>query len=187
MYIFCIIMIAIASILLILAVLVQSPKSGMAANFGAANQTMGVRQTTDFLEKFTWAMIAAIVFFSLLAATAAPAIEEAEDSSNLIEQTVAAAQESLNAEANTAEATLAGETDITVGAEDTTATIELNDANAVVEQGVETAEPIVAEGVETAEAIVAESVEAAEAIAAESVEAAEAAMAQSMDAAMGGM
>ena len=66
MYTFCIIMIAIASILLILAVLVQSPKSGMAANFGAANQTMGVRQTTDFLETFTWAMIAAVVFFSLL-------------------------------------------------------------------------------------------------------------------------
>lgn len=66
MYTFCIIMIAIASILLILAVLVQSPKSGMAANFGAANQTMGVRQTADFLEKFTWAMIAAVVFFTLL-------------------------------------------------------------------------------------------------------------------------
>ena len=66
MFNFCIIMIVIASILLILAVLVQSPKSGMAANFGAANQTMGVRQTTDFLEKFTWAMIAAVVFFSLL-------------------------------------------------------------------------------------------------------------------------
>lgn len=72
MYTFCIIMIAIASILLILAVLVQSPKSGMAANFGAANQTMGVRQTTDFLEKFTWAMVAAIVFFSLLSVTAMP-------------------------------------------------------------------------------------------------------------------
>lgn len=70
MYTFCIIMIAIASILLILAVLVQSPKSGMAANFGAANQTMGVRQTTDFLEKFTWAMIAAVVFFSLLSVVA---------------------------------------------------------------------------------------------------------------------
>ena len=66
MYTFCIVMICIASILLILAVLVQSPKSGMAANFGAANQTMGVRQTTDFLEKFTWAMVAAIVFFSIL-------------------------------------------------------------------------------------------------------------------------
>ena len=70
MYTFCIIMIVIASILLILAVLVQSPKSGMAANFGAANQTMGVRQTSDFLEKFTWAMIAAVVFFTLLSVVA---------------------------------------------------------------------------------------------------------------------
>ena len=72
MYTFCIVMIIIASILLILAVLVQSPKSGMAANFGAANQTMGVRQTTNFLEKFTWAMIACIVFFALLSVVSMP-------------------------------------------------------------------------------------------------------------------
>ena len=71
-------MIIIASILLILAVLVQSPKSGMAANFGAANQTMGVRQTTDFLEKFTWAMVAAVVFFTLLSVVALPSQETAE-------------------------------------------------------------------------------------------------------------
>ena len=87
MYTFCIIMICIASILLILAVLVQSPKSGMAANFGAANQTMGVRQTTDFLEKFTWAMIAAIVLFSLLAATASSSKSEGEAKSVLDEVT----------------------------------------------------------------------------------------------------
>mgnify|MGYP003290977729 CR=1 FL=1 len=79
MYTFSIIMIVIASILLILAVLVQSPKSGMAANFGAANQTMGVRQTTDFLEKFTWAMIAAIVFFTLLSVVALPKSEKANE------------------------------------------------------------------------------------------------------------
>ena len=79
MYTFSIIMIIIASILLILAVLVQSPKSGMAANFGAANQTMGVRQTTDFLEKFTWAMIAAIVFFTLLSVVALPKSEKANE------------------------------------------------------------------------------------------------------------
>ena len=47
MYIFFIVLILIASILLILAVLAQSPKSGMAANFGASNQVMGVRQTSD--------------------------------------------------------------------------------------------------------------------------------------------
>ena len=79
MYTFSIIMIVIASILLILAVLVQSPKSGMAANFGAANQTMGVRQTTDFLEKFTWAMIAAIVFFTLLSVIALPKSDKATE------------------------------------------------------------------------------------------------------------
>ena len=72
MYTCSIVMIVIASILLILAVLVQSPKSGMAANFGAANQTMGVRQTTNFLEKFTWAMIACIVFFALLSVVSMP-------------------------------------------------------------------------------------------------------------------
>ena len=95
MYTFCIIMIVIASILLILAVLVQSPKSGMAANFGAANQTMGVRQTTNFLEKFTWAMVAAVVFFSVLSVIALP-----KSSNNTVtagaEQAVAGAESITN-------------------------------------------------------------------------------------------
>ena len=67
MYTFCIVLILIASVLTILAVLVQSPKSGMAANFGASNQVIGVRQTADFLEKFTWTMAGAILVLSLLA------------------------------------------------------------------------------------------------------------------------
>ena len=99
MYTFCIIMICIASILLILAVLVQSPKSGMAANFGAANQTMGVRQTTDFLEKFTWAMVAAIVFFSFLSTTALPGRVETKS-----EDTTAAATENVEFQSEEAEA-----------------------------------------------------------------------------------
>ena len=61
LYTLCIILILVASILIILAVLVQNPKSGMAANFGASNQVMGVRQTSDFLEKFTWTMAVVIV------------------------------------------------------------------------------------------------------------------------------
>ncbi len=63
----CIILTLIASILVILAVLVQNPKSGMAANFGASNQVMGVRETTNFLEKFTWTMAVAIAVLSLVA------------------------------------------------------------------------------------------------------------------------
>ncbi len=70
MYTICIGLVLVASVLMILAVLVQSPKSGMAANFGASNQVMGVRQTTDFLEKFTWAMSIAILVISLLATIA---------------------------------------------------------------------------------------------------------------------
>ena len=61
MYIFLIVLIIIASILLVLAVLAQNPKGGMAANFGASNQVMGVRQTADFLERSTWALAIAIV------------------------------------------------------------------------------------------------------------------------------
>ena len=67
MYTFFIVLILIASVLLVLAVLAQSPKSGMAANFGASNQVMGVRQTADFLEKSTWGLAVAILVFSLCA------------------------------------------------------------------------------------------------------------------------
>ena len=93
MYTFCIIMIAIASVLLILAVLVQAPKSGMAANFGAANQTMGVRQTSDFLEKFTWAMVAAIVLFTLLSVTAMPSEKGADEAFNPVVESMEAVAE----------------------------------------------------------------------------------------------
>ncbi|MBQ4280388.1 MAG: preprotein translocase subunit SecG [Rikenellaceae bacterium] len=72
MYIFCIVLILIASVLLILAVLAQNPKSGMAANFGASNQVMGVRETTHFLEKFTWGLAIAIVALSLVATMSMP-------------------------------------------------------------------------------------------------------------------
>ncbi len=67
LYTICIGLILVACVLMILAVMVQSPKSGMAANFGASNQVMGVRQTSDFLEKFTWAMAGVIFALSLLA------------------------------------------------------------------------------------------------------------------------
>ncbi|MFI3266177.1 MAG: preprotein translocase subunit SecG [Rikenellaceae bacterium] len=72
MYLFCIILILIASALLVLSVLAQSPKSGMAANFGASNQVMGVRQTADFLERFTWILAIAILVLSLVATMVIP-------------------------------------------------------------------------------------------------------------------
>ena len=83
LYTFCIVLILIASVLVILAVLVQSPKSGMAANFGASNQVMGVRQTADFLEKFTWTMAVAILVLSLVATLAMDRDIAAQSSSSL--------------------------------------------------------------------------------------------------------
>ena len=67
MYTFCIVVILLASVSLIFVVLVQSPKGGMAANFGAANQVMGVRDAANGLDKFTWAMALVIVVLSLVA------------------------------------------------------------------------------------------------------------------------
>ena len=67
MYTFFIILIVIVSLLLILLVLVQNSKGGgLAAGFTAPNQIMGVRKTTDFLEKATWTLVAALVVFSIV-------------------------------------------------------------------------------------------------------------------------
>jgi preprotein translocase subunit SecG len=58
------ILIIVVCILLVLIVLVQNSKGGgLASNFSSQNQVMGVRKTTDFLEKATW--ILAIVVFAL--------------------------------------------------------------------------------------------------------------------------
>jgi len=68
MYNFVVILILIVSIVLALVVLVQNSKGGgLAANFSAPNQIMGVRKTTDFLEKLTWGLAIALVVLSLIA------------------------------------------------------------------------------------------------------------------------
>ena len=56
------ILIILASVILSLVVLVQNPKGGgLAGNLaGFSNQFMGVKQTTDILEKLTW-IFAAII------------------------------------------------------------------------------------------------------------------------------
>ena len=66
-----IILIVVASAVLALIVLVQNPKGGgLAGNIaGFSNQFMGVKQTTDVLEKGTWlfaGLIAALSLFSVV-------------------------------------------------------------------------------------------------------------------------
>lgn len=63
------VLILIVAILLILVVLVQNPKGGLASNFSSSNQVMGVRKTTDFIEKATWTLAIALVVLSVVSAT----------------------------------------------------------------------------------------------------------------------
>ena len=59
--------IIIVCILLILVVLVQNSKGGgISSNFSAANQIMGARRGTDFIEKATWTLAILLLVFSLL-------------------------------------------------------------------------------------------------------------------------
>ena len=67
MYTVLVILILVVSVLLGLVVLVQNSKGGgLISNFGGANQMMGVRQTTDFLEKATWTMAIILVVLCLV-------------------------------------------------------------------------------------------------------------------------
>lgn len=60
--------IVIASVLLVIAVLLQNGKDGgLASNFVAGNQTFGVRQTADMLEKITWGLVTFILVVSIIA------------------------------------------------------------------------------------------------------------------------
>ncbi|MBP3290604.1 MAG: preprotein translocase subunit SecG [Alistipes sp.] len=97
LYSICIGLILVASILLILVVLVQSPKSGMAANFGAANQVMGVRDSANALEKMTWWLAGIIVVLSLVATVSMES--EMTSGSNAIQQDANALIEKINTEA----------------------------------------------------------------------------------------
>ena len=61
------ILVLIASVLITLIVLLQTGKGGgLASNFVAGNQTFGVRQTTDILEKITWGLVAFIFVLSIV-------------------------------------------------------------------------------------------------------------------------
>lgn len=67
MYSLITVLIIIICILLVLIVLVQNSKGGgLASNFQASNQVMGVRKTADFLEKATWVLAGSLLFLSVI-------------------------------------------------------------------------------------------------------------------------
>ena len=68
MLLFVLILILISAILLILVVLAQNPKGGgLSSQFGGsgASNIIGVKKTSDLLEKLTWGFAIAILVFSL--------------------------------------------------------------------------------------------------------------------------
>ncbi|OAV66313.1 preprotein translocase subunit SecG [Bacteroidales bacterium Barb6] len=67
MFAFITALILIAAVFLILIVLIQNSKGGgLASGFSSSNQIMGVRKTTDFLEKATWGLAGTIIVLSVL-------------------------------------------------------------------------------------------------------------------------
>ncbi|MCH5308720.1 MAG: preprotein translocase subunit SecG [Prevotella sp.] len=73
MYTLLVILIVITALLMIGIVLIQESKGGgLSSNFSAYNQIGGVRKTTDFIEKATWGLAAAMVVISVACAYVAP-------------------------------------------------------------------------------------------------------------------
>jgi preprotein translocase subunit SecG len=85
--IFFVILIILACGILGLIILVQNPKGGgLAGNVGGfSNQLMGVKQTTDVLEKGTWALAIVVALLCLFSAIFVP---KASGSSNRVPEKV---------------------------------------------------------------------------------------------------
>ena len=87
MYIAVSILIFIVCALLILIVLVQNSKGGgLSSSFASSNQIMGVRKTTDFLEKATWTLAGAMLVLCIVSAMVLPRGEQAGKKSAIQEQ-----------------------------------------------------------------------------------------------------
>ena len=73
MYTLFVILAVITAILLAIVVLIQESKGGgLASNVSGANSVLGVRKTTDVVEKATWGLAIAMVVFSVVCAYVAP-------------------------------------------------------------------------------------------------------------------
>ena len=120
MYLLFVILMVIAAILMCFIVLIQNSKGGgLASGFSTSNAIMGVRKTTDFLEKATWGLAAFMVIMSIATAYVVPTnasrgqdviLEQAQQEEktnpyNLPSGTAAPATEAPAAETPTAPAT----------------------------------------------------------------------------------
>ncbi|MDP4150834.1 MAG: preprotein translocase subunit SecG [Bacteroidota bacterium] len=76
-----VLLIIVASVFLGLIILIQNPKGGgLASNVGGfSNQLMGVKQTTDVLEKGTWILAVVVGLLCLFSAVFIPKSSTAKD------------------------------------------------------------------------------------------------------------
>ena len=116
MYLLFIALIVVAALLLCFVVLIQNSKGGgLASSFASSNQIMGVRKTTDFIEKLTWGLAAFIVVVSIASAYVIPTATV--ENSVIMEQAIQeSAMNPLNAPAGFAAPTTT-ETPVEVPAE----------------------------------------------------------------------
>lgn len=87
MYTVITILIILTCVLLVLVVLVQNPKGGgISSGIIGTNQVMGVKKTTDFIEKLTWGLALTLVILCLFASLALPDKEERGIGTSMQEQ-----------------------------------------------------------------------------------------------------
>ena len=87
MYLLFIALIVVAALLMCFVVLIQNSKGGgLASSFASSNQIMGVRKTTDFIEKMTWSLAGFMVVMSIACAYVLPTATA--ESSVIMEQAV---------------------------------------------------------------------------------------------------
>ena len=83
------ILIVLVCILLVLVVLVQNPKGGgIASGIIGANQLMGVKKTSDFIEKLTWGLAITLVVLCLAASFALPSGEDRQVNSTSMQEQI---------------------------------------------------------------------------------------------------
>lgn len=92
MYTFITVLIFIVCFFIVLLVLVQNSKGGgLASSFSSSNQVMGVRKTTDFLEKGTWSLAAILVVLCIMATAFMP--RQGQQVKSAIEQQIQGVQD----------------------------------------------------------------------------------------------
>ena len=87
MYLLFVVLMVLAAILTCFVVLVQNSKGGgLSSSFASSNQIMGVRKTTDFIEKLTWGLAIFMVVISIATSYVIPTTTEG--SSVIMDQAV---------------------------------------------------------------------------------------------------